>query len=359
MTISLLKKKTKSLVALLLAMMFVLMTGCGQKEETFNSEDVVLTFGGEEITLGEVYLYANTVIQDYEAIYGGEIWQTDVSVSKDDSANMEDLTRRDIIEDIVHVKLLTRKAAEYKVALDESDMEQVKRDTETFYSKLTDEQINDMQLSYDLINEVLQENALARKVYDEIIDGADIEVSDEEARETTFYDLYFECYAVASSGDVTNFSEDEKAAQYDRAVQAYNTLINPIESTTNNGTSSTNSNSTNIEGLAEYYGLQNSSYYTMTPSEIKGVYGEDISEMLYGLEDGSYSLVTESDFGYHIFYMKSLTDRDATDARKEDIIRVKKNEYMETLYADWMKDENFNFTYEKSVNFDVYKQIKF
>jgi uncharacterized lipoprotein YehR (DUF1307 family) len=178
MTISLLKKKTKSLVALLLAMMFVLMTGCGQKEETFNSEDVVLTFGGEEITLGEVYLYANTVIQDYEAIYGGEIWQTDVSVSKDDSANMEDLTRRDIIEDIVHVKLLTRKAAEYKVALEESDMEQVKRDTETFYSKLTDAQINDMQLSYDLISEVLQENALARKVYDEIIDGADIEVSD-------------------------------------------------------------------------------------------------------------------------------------------------------------------------------------
>ena len=67
-------------------------------------------FAGEEISLGEVYLYANTVIEDYEKMYGDGIWSADVSVSKDDSLNMEDVTRRDIIEDIIHVKLLNKKA---------------------------------------------------------------------------------------------------------------------------------------------------------------------------------------------------------------------------------------------------------
>ena len=354
------KGKIRSyLAAILMAALVLVTVGCGEAEIAEENADAVFRYAGKDVSLGEVYLYANTVIEDYESIYGNEIWGTSISVSKDDTANMEDVTRRDIIENIVHVKMLNAKASDYKVALTEDDEKTVASETDAFYAKLTDDQIHDMQLSYDLVKSVMQENMVARKVYDKIIGEAGIEVSDEEARETTFYDLYFECYAVASSGDVTGFSEDEKAAQYDRAVQAYNTLINPIESGINDGTSSSNSNSTNIEGLAEYYGLQNSSYYTMTPSEIKGIYGEEIYDSLYSLEDGSYSLVTESEYGYHIFYMKALTDRNATDLHKEDIIKTKKNEYMEELYGEWKNDIDSSFSYEKSVDFDVYKRIEF
>ena len=334
-------------------------SACGKKEEISQDSAVVFTFDGEEVSLSEVYLYANTVKDDYEYNYGKDIWGEDISVSKDKSANMEDVTRKDIIEDIVHVKLLVSKANEYKVALDDEESAKVDLETEDFYEKLTDEQIEKMKLSYDLVKEVMNENALARKVYNTIIEEADIEVSDEEARETTFYDLFFEAYSVASSGDVTKFSEDEKQAQFDRAVQAYNTLINPIENTVNEGTTSTGSTSTNIEGLAEYYGLVNSSYYTKTPEEIREVYGEDIANALYGLEDGSYSLVMESEYGYHIFYMKALTDRDATDGHKLEMIRYKRNDYMNELYNKWIDEADPSFSYEDSVDFGVYSEIQF
>ena len=353
-------KKIKNLISVVLIFAFLFsLTACGETPAVISGKNVVLNFAGENITLGEVYLYANTVIEDYESVYGSEIWSTDISISRDATANMEDVTRRDIIENIVHVKMLKKKASEYKIALSDDDMKDVASATDSFFQKLTDEQLKKMELDYDTVKKVMEENAIARRVYDEIISGAEIEVSDEEARETTFYDLYFECYAVASSGDVTQFSEDEKAAQYDRALQAYNTLINPIESTTNDGTSSKKTNSMNIEGLAEYYGLKNSSYYTMTPSEIEGIYGKDICDSLYGLEDGSYSLVTESEYGYHIFYMKELTDRDATDQHKLDIIKTKKNAYMEELYAEWLPKIDAGYSYEKSVDFDVYQQIDF
>ena len=353
-------KKIKNLISVVLVMTFIFsLTACGEQSTIISGKNVVLSFAGEDITLGEVYLYANTVIEDYESVYGSEIWGTDISVGRDATANMEDVTRRDIIETIVHVKMLKKMASEYKVALSDDEMSEVLRTTDNFYEKLTDEQLKNMELDYETVQKVMEENAIARRVYDEIIGEAELEVSDEEARETTFYDLYFECYAVASSGDVTQFSEDEKAAQYDRALQAYNTLINPIESNTNDGTSSKKSNSMNIEGLAEYYGLKNSAYYTMTPSEIESIYGKDICDSLYGLEDGSYSLVTESEYGYHIFYMKELTDRDATDQHKLDIIKIKKNSYMEELYTEWLPKIDANYSYEKSVDFDLYDQIKF
>lgn len=349
----------KATTLILVLCMLAGLVGCGEKETVPQDAEVVFKFDGEEVTIGEVYLYANTVKDDYEYNYGSDIWDEDVSVSMDKSAKMEDVTRKDIIEDIVHVKLLVRKANDYKVALTEEETAKVTAETEDFYEKMTDEQIEKMQMSYELVSEVMNENALARKVYDAIIEEADIEVSDEEARETTFYDLFFEAYSVASSGDVTMFSEDEKQSQYERALQAYNTLINPIENTVNEGTTSTGSNSTNIEGLAEYYGLVNSQYYTMTPVEIGAVYGEDIANSLYGLEDGSYSLVMESEYGYHIFYMKALTDRDATDEHKQEMIRYKRNDYMNELYTKWIDEEDPDFSYEDSVNFDVYEKIQF
>ena len=333
---------------------------CGfRKEEAASPEDTVFSFAGEDVSFGEVFLYANSVIEDYDKTYGDAIWKTDISVTRDQSANMEDVTRKDIIEDIVHVKMLASKANEYKCALSEDETKNVDKEADAFYEELTDKQIEEMQLNYDMVHEVMQENALAKKVYDTIIEGAGIEVSDEDARETTFYDLYFECYAVASNGDVTKFSDDEKESQYERALQAYNTLINPIDSGSNDGTSSTGANSTNIEGLAEYYGLHNASYYTMTPGEISGIYGDNVAEQIYSLEDGSYSLVIESEYGYHIFYMKALTDREATDKRKEDLIVSKRRTYMDSLYTEWAKDMDPNYSYEKSVDFGVYDSIKF
>lgn len=39
-------------------------------------------------------------------------------------------------------------------------------------------------------------NAIASKVEAKILDDRKIEISDEEARMTTFYDMYFACYSM-------------------------------------------------------------------------------------------------------------------------------------------------------------------
>ena len=111
-----------------------------------------------------------------------------------------------------------------------------------------------------------------------------------------------------------NFPRMSRAVQYERALQAYNTLVNP-EFQDRRIPISKDLQSSMVHRIRDII--------QVSPSKIREMYGNEICEMLYSLEDGSYSLVTESEYGYHIFYMKALTDRDATDKLKESEISTK------------------------------------
>ena len=324
-------------------------SGCGRQVQDDGKSETVLKFAGSDISIGEVYVYANTVSEQYEKSYGENVWDMEVPISETETDTMKNLTRKDIIEDIVRVKVLVSKAAEYDVRISPEDEEALVKQADAFYKNLTDDQIEKMQLSREIILTVYRENEIASRVYNRMMDKAGIEVSDEDARQTTIYDLVFEKYAVDVSGNVKELSQDEKDAQYERALQAYNTLVNPVSGSDN----------TNIEGLAEFYGAADSRYYTLSPDEIREMYGQEIGDMIYSLDDGSYSLVTESEYGYHIFYIQALTDREATNRLKQTEISSKQKAYFTSCYEKWLKEMDPNYSYEKSVDEDVYNKIKF
>ena len=345
----------KGVFLLVLAMLLTLgLSGCGKESvdstgAEARSESAVFRFQGQDVTLGEVYLYALPVIEDYEKSYGKDIWNMTVTVGDDQKQDMKTVTRKDVIENIVKVKVLVSKAASYKVSLTVEEKQDAEDETEAFWKNLTDRQIAEMELTRDLVYKCMTENRLAAKVYDAIMEEAGIEISDEEARETTFYDLYFPTYKETANGTAKPMGDAEKSEQYDKAVQAYNSLITPMDENVTRDPAA----------LATYYGLTNASYYTMTPEEVRDTYGKDIADMLYTLEDGSCSLVTETEYGYHIFYMKALTDRTATDKKKSRIERERRNSYFSTRFAGWLKDLDANYHYEDSVDFSVYDRIKF
>ena len=344
-------KKRLRIFALLLALVFVLTACEDRKTETTTEEEsvpAVFHFQGKAITLGEVYLYAKPVIEDYDKKYGATIWAMEVSAGEE-KKNMQTVTRKDIIENIVKVKVLLTKAEDYHVSLSELEKERAEDDTEAFWKNLTDEQIKNMELTRDMVRTCMEENLLADKVYDAMMAEAGIEVSDERARETTFFDMYFPSYKENVNGVADPMDEKEKKEQYDKAVQAYNTMISPLDDSTDRDPAL----------VATYYGLKDAKYYTMTPEEIVATYGKEITDMLYTLEDGSCSLVTETEYGYHIFYMKAQTDREATDKRKAKIEREEKNAFFTTHFTEWLKQVDPNYHYEDSVDFDLYSRIIF
>lgn len=344
------QKKYSSIMQVILALLLVLcLTGCGEEGNNDVEYDTVFTFDGTDISLGETYIYAKTVQEDYVSTYGEDVWSMEVTLEDGSTKNMAEVTREDIIWDIVRVKMLLKQAEERNITLTEEEKEKAIAQSEDFWKNLTDEQIQEMQLSEEMVQNILIENALAQKTYLEILSRAEIEVSDEDARETTFYDMYFECYSEDGNGNIVPYTEEEKKIQYEKALQAYSTLIDPIDTEVR----------VNIESLSEYYGLEHSSYYTMTPEEIENVYGTDIYENLYKLDEGSFSLVTETEYGYHIFYMTALTDREATDKNKEAMTAALEKAYFDDKFQGWLKKIDKKFSYEESVNMEVYERISF
>jgi len=346
-------KKRLFVLALAMGAAFSL-PACGEKSgdtstEEVRSESTVFSFQGKNITLGEVYLYALPVVENYEKTYGDDIWRMKVTLDGDKEQDMQTLTRKDVIENIVKVKVLLTKAETYGISLSEDDREKAETETEKFWKNLTDEQIEQMELTRDMVFTCMEENMLAAKVYDAMMDEAGIEISDEQARETTYYDLYFPCYTENADGTVKPMDAAQKQEEYDKAVQAYNSLISPLDENTERDPST----------LATYYGLKDSGYYTRTPEEIRETYGKEISEMLYKLEDGSCSLVTETEYGYHIFFMKALTDREATDRKKAKMERESRNTFFDKKYEVWLREVDANYHYEDSVDFEVYNRIVF
>ena len=326
-----------------------LFSGCGEKTESTRSSTTVFSFMGKNITVGEVYLYAKTIAQDYERTYGNSVWNMAVTEKDGTKSDMRNVTKRDIIDNIVRVKVLLSHAEQYGVSLTADDKEKVELETEAFWKNLTDEQIEKMELDRDLVHTVIEENMLASLVYAKMMSAAGIEISDEDARMTTIYDMFFPCFSETDNGTITAMTAEEKKAQHDRAVQAYNTLISPVDETTDR----------NLDALSSYYGLEDAGYVTNSPEEMKETYGEDISDMLYLLEDGSYSLVTETEYGYHIFYMVALTDREATDKKKDRMLREQQTAYFRSIYDGWLKSADSSYNYDRSVNFEVYDKIEF
>lgn len=344
----------KTLVAGLALMLCLFVTGCGEedkeKKETLSDGTVVFTYGDEEITKGEVYIYVNTVKERYETQYGENVWETTLPQSEDgEQPTMVDLTKEEVINEIIKVKTLYAQAEDYGIKLTVEQETEIQTAAQEFYDGLTDVDIETLEITLDIVTKVMIENSVATMVEEKILEDNPIEVSDEEARMTTFYDMYFNCYSIDENGVMVPYTEEQWGIQYENALSACSTLATAVIDE--------NVDAENIENLAAYYKLDYAAEYTITPEEIMNTYGEDIYNTLYSMENGDYSTVIESEYGYHVFQMIALTDQKATKTRKAAMTEEAIASHLEGKLTEWQKEIDSEFSYPESINMDVYNTI--
>lgn len=341
------------LVALLMVLLMVL-SGCDnnkKKDKVDSNTSVVFRYGDNIVTLGEVYIYSKTVGERYERQYGEDVWSLTIEDKKGEKTPMTDIIKEEIVNEIVRVKSLVAHAGEYDVKLSEEEKNRITEDATAFYEGLTDQDKADMELTYEKVYQVMEENTIAGKVKEKVLEDTPIEVSDEKARMTTFYDMYFQCYNIDENGVIIPYSAEEKAVQYENALLACSTLATAsIDGDREAG---------DIEKLAEYYNLENAKEQTLSPEAIYETYGENVYNLLYSMKNGEYSTVVETEYGYHVFQMIALTDQKATNSRKEIIQEEMMVEAMENRLIAWQMSIDNDFSYEESVDQDVYNRISF
>ncbi len=345
------KKKT-SIVLLTFILFALLVTGCGKDDDKGGSVKdgtVVFQYGNNIVTKAEVYIYVNTIKERYESQYGQDVWELSLPADAGDEISMADLTREAVVTEIVKVKTLCEHADDYGISLTEKELADIDTAAKKFFDGLTENDKASMDMTLEKVTQVMTENTIAKKVEDKILENSPIEISDEQARETTFFDMYFECYSIDDKGVIVPFDSEKKRQQYEQALSACST----IATTAVDG----GVDSESMEKLSEYYKLEHAGEKTLTPEEILETYGEDIYNLLYNMKNGDYSTVVESEYGYHVFLMVALTDIDATAAKKEQMTADAIDEQLAGTIDKWKKEIDADFTYPDSVYMDVYDTI--
>lgn len=332
----------KTIILILTILCVSLFTGCEQEVET--EKTVVYEFGDSLITYGEFYVYGRTIQEDYQKTYGDGVWDLELTTDEG-TKSMRTVTLEDIVSDINRVKVMVAHAQELEVKLTKEEKEEARVQAETFYKGLTHKDIDLAELDLETVITVVEENMLAEKVYEQVIVDCDFEVSDEEARMSTFYDIVFECYEEKKDGSVEEFSQEKKDLQYEKASEALATLAQGDEVT--------------YESIVEKYNLKYSNSYTMRRADIVEEYGETVADRILELSEGEVSAVIESEYGYHIFKMITPNDEELTKKNKIEIVDQMKKDYFDDIYEKWEKKYDSHFDMDTDVNKEVTKEFPF
>ena len=328
--------------------MGIALFGCGESENTDTGKEVVFRYNGQDICIDEVYVYAQTLKEKYESKYGKDVWSQNIVTDDGLEMDAEDAARRETISKIVKTKTLITRSDEYGISLTDSELRKQDQDAEKFYELLTDEQIAEAQLDENTVKRVLEESALADKIYAYVMKQSSTEISDEQARMSTFYDMFFECYSEDDFGNITLYPQSKIDAQKRKADAAYAAIAEESDNP-----------DLNISFLGSAKELKYAGTHTMSRDEIVSTYGQNALDILYSLSDGQISTVVQTEYGYHIFQMISITDEEATAENKQKLTDAADGEYYDNLMSDWISELDSSYSYSKRVDMDVYNKISF
>lgn len=277
-----------------------MLTGCAEKENgtrvVFNTgfgKDEVFRIEEESCTLPEVMVYLTTTQNQYESVYGEEIWNASL-----DGVTLEDNVKDTVLAKIAQIKTMYLLAKSREVELSEEENARVDAAAEEYFQSLNETETELLGVSQETVSGLYREYAMADKVYQQIICDINPEISDDEARTITVEHILIK---------PGNEGENAKAEAYQKACEVRELAADGEH---------------DFEQLAAEY----SNDSTITYSFGKGEMDASFEAAAFDLETDEVSQVVESEAGYHIIKCISTFNREVTDANKEKIVEQRRNE---------------------------------
>jgi foldase protein PrsA len=302
---------------LVAAMALFMLAACGNDNTkvvltTGFGKDEVFTIGDESCKKNELMVYLVTVQNQYENVYGEEIWNASL-----DGVTLEDNVKDTVLARIAQIKTMCLLAGENNVVLDEDEQKKAKSAAQEYYASLNNEEKKVLDINQNAIEKMYSEYALADKVYSEIIKDINPEISDDEARIIKVQHIFFSTTMKDGSGKRVDYSDREKQSVYEKAENVREMAVSEEYS---------------FEDLASRY----SDDSNITLSFGKGEMETAIDEVVFNLETDEVSSIVEGDTGYHIFKCISTFDREETDANKLIIVEKRKDEVFGQEYNSFV-----------------------
>lgn len=312
-------KKKLIMVLLSCSLAMTAVSGCGNK---IDSDAVVATLDGQEITLGLANFIAQLSSVTYDAYlgsyYGNSMWDLDMS---GDGSTMTQTVQNSTMEELETDYLLEAHMSDYGVEITDEDMTNIETAAAKFMEDNSKETIRTMGATEEYVKEALRLYLIQQRTYDAIIADADTEVSDEEAAQKTF--SYY--YIKLSDEDTTDDEEADAKALEELAAEVAEAA------------------QTDFDGVADTYGLTMNSHSFGSQEDS---FAEEVLEAADALEEGEVSeLITTEGGANYVIRLDSAFDEEATESRKSEIVSERQSDlYTEIVdgykeAASWEVDE--------------------
>ncbi len=309
-------------------------TGCNLKGDlsrvvftTGFDKDEVFRIGRSTCTLPEFMVYLVNTQNQYENVYGEQIWSVEA-----EGVTLEDNVKDTVLAKLAQIKTMYLMAKERGVELDEGEKQRVTAVAQAYYNSLSEQERQAMGADLELIRQLYTEYAMAEKVYNQIIEGINPEISDDEARTITVEHLLIRTYTMDGTGKRINYSESTKRECYEQILQLREQAVNGTE---------------DFAELAAKYSEDGNLRYSFRKGETDPV----LEEVAFKLENGEISDVVESKEGYHLIRCVSTFDREETDANKLKIVEERRGQVFGGEYDAFVE------TLPRSMNEELWQEI--
>ena len=312
-----------------------LLTACGRDSDskvvftTGFKENEIFKIGEAVCTTEELMVYLRNTRNQYEDVYGEEIWQT-----QRNGVTLEENVKETMLARIAQVKTMYLMAVQMGVTLTEQQESAVKEAAAVYVASLPPAESETVENRLDLIEQMYREYAMAQNVYDTIIQDIHPEISDDEARIITVQQIFLPFTKTGEDGKQVLVSEAEKTAVYQEAIRVRGLAMD---------------GKSDFEKLAMQYSKEE----TVTLSFGKEEQEESLEEVAFSLETNEISRVIEGKNGYYILKCISTFNREETDSNKIRILEKRRKDAFEEAYDAFVK------TLIRQLNEEAYERIDY
>lgn len=290
-------------------------------------KDEVFRIGRSSCTLPEFMVYLTNTQNQYENVYGEQIWNVEL-----DGVTLEDNIKDIVLAKLAQIKTMYLMARERDVELDEADLQRVEKAAETYYQSLSEQELQVMGVDQETIRQLYTEYAMAEKVYNQIIEGINPEISDDEARTITVEHILIRTYTTDGTGKRIEYSDSMKQDCYEQIQKLRQQAVD---------------GEADFAELAARYSDDENLSYSFRKGEIEAT----LEEVAFRLGSGEISDVIELEGGYHLIHCISTFDREETDANKLKIVEERRNEVFGREY------DAFVDTLVRNLNEQLWQEI--
>lgn len=307
----------KRAVVLLLAGLLAAgsLTGCGSLEDS----DVVATVNDTDITAGVANFYARYTQAQYETYYAGYMGDDMWSGEGEEGETYQDTVKDSILESLENMYLMEEHMDEYEVSLSDEEKNSIKEAASQFDESNGLAEKEKVSGTTDTVERILELLTIQKKVQDAIEAGADTEVSDEEAAQKSMQYVVFPFSTTDEEGNSVDLTDEEKEAL--RATAE--------------------SFAAGAAGAADFAAYATEQGQTSQDATFDGetsTLPAQLVEAADALDEGGTTGLVEGDNGCYVARVTSLLDREATDARKQEIISERQQDLLNETLDGWRED---------------------